>query len=350
MSNVEYKKIFLEYLKGCGLSIGTIVRMKWSLKLFYNYLNGKDVKEIREKEIILFVKYLRNIKTMYKRELSESSIELSYGAVKSFYIFLYNNEYILNNPCENLKIKLKGIKKEIRMFNNEEIGIFLDNIGIEDKSNERDRAYFELMYSSGLRAREGLNLELEDINFDERILMVKSGKGKKDRYVPFSETALKFMLKYVNDGRNEYLKEIRGNEDKKWLFLYEKGKVSYWMVLKRFRKYLTECKLNKKGYRIHSIRHSTATHLLEAGASIRYVQELLGHENIETTQIYTRPCIDNVRKIYKSYHPRENEYFDEISEEYLENLKKLKKKILICRKEKKRGKELQKMRESGKII
>jgi len=345
-SNIEYKKRYFEYLKGCGLSVGTIVRMKWSLKLFYEYLNGKDVREVKEKDIILFIKYLRNIRTQYKRELAEASIELSVGAVKSFYIFLYNNEYSLSNPCEALKIKVRGVKKEVRMFSKEEIGIFLDGISIEEKDKERDRAYFELMYSSGLRVREGLNLELEDINFLERILIVKNGKGKKDRYVPFSETALKFLLKYVNEGRKECLEKIKDSENKKWLFIYENGRLSYGMILKRFRRYLKECKLNDKGLKIHSIRHSTATHLLEGGASIRYVQELLGHESIDTTQIYARPTVENVRKIYKCYHPRENEYYEEVSEEYLENLRKLKEKILWCKKEKeRRRKKLQKERE-----
>ena len=101
------------------------------------------------------------------------------------------------------------------------------------------------------------------------------------------------------------------------------------VLKKRFLKYLKACKLEAKDLTFHSIRHSCATHLLEAGASVRYVQELLGHENIATTQIYTIPIFESVKKMYKMYHPRENEFYDEIDGEYLSYVRELKEKLLI---------------------
>jgi hypothetical protein len=116
--------------------------------------------------------------------------------------------------------------------------------------------------------------------------------------------------------------------------------------VKRFRKYLEETDLKGKDYTLHSIRHATATHLLSHGTDIRYIQELLGHESIQTTQVYTRPCDEDIKRIYKCYHPRENEYYREVDSEYLKAVCQLKNDIIRQRKEeerKKRRYELKKM-------
>lgn len=333
MKNIYYRNIFINYLVGCGLKKGTITRMKASLRLFYMYLNGRDVREVKEVDLIDFVKYLRTHNNYYDRPFCDRTIEVYLMTVKSYYLFLYKNDYVLSDITENLEIKQGGNKKIISMFSKDEIGTLLDSISISDVAGQRDRAFFELLYSSGLRVREGLNLELESVNFTERIILVKSGKGSKDRYVPFSETALKFLVKYVNDGRKKQIKTIRNDEIKKYFFLCSDRALTYGIIQKRFSKYLSKCGLNNRGFHIHSIRHSVATHLLEAGAGIRYVQELLGHKEIGTTQIYARPNTENIKKIYRTYHPRENEYYEEIDSNYIKHVEILKKQLLINRTE-----------------
>jgi site-specific recombinase XerD len=339
MNNILLKNLFIEYLTGCGLKKSTISRMRIALKIFYKYLNGKDIRDVKESGIICYIKHLRSVQSLLGKPYSSNTIEIYLMAVKSFYVFLYKNDYILTNPMEEIKIRQGYEKKIIVMFGKDEISAFLDCITLDDPESQRDRAFFELLYSSGLRVREGINLELENVNFEERIVLIKLGKGGKDRYVPFSELAMKFILKYVNDGRVKQIGIIKDNDSKKWLFLTESGKASYYTITKRFKRYLKKCGLTGKGLRIHSIRHSTATHLLENGASIRYVQELLGHENIDTTQIYARPDIGNIKRIYKTYHPRENEYYEDANAEYLKHVYDFKDRLLrqkkICERERK---------------
>ena len=337
--NLKFKKAFFEYLSGCGLKESTIKRTRVDMKKFYVWLNGRDVRDITKRGIQGFLKYLSNQKSQRNRKLSDNTKRICIISIKSFFTFLFKNEYIITNPLEDILIRRAKDKKERKIFTQDEIGAFLDSISLDDENNQRDRALYELFYSSGLRMREAFNLEVENINFNERVLIVKQGKGGKDRYVPFSETALKFIIKYINDGRKEHLMEHRDMRFKKYLFLTHKGKVNQGVMEKRFKKHLENCGLKGKGFTMYSIRHSTATHLLENGASIRYVSELLGHESIRTTQVYTRPTVENIKKVYRTFHPRENEYYDEIDGEYLKQLNILKER-LIEEKEKKRKKRL----------
>ena len=327
--NVEFRRLFFDYLAGCGMKSSSF---NPGLKIFYRYLNGRDIRGVREKDIINYIKYMHIEKNQYGKPFEKSSIESYLSALKSFFEYLYKYEYILTNVMENMPIKQPGKKKQKKMFSQKEINTFLNSISIDEVDTLRDRSLFELMYSSALRVNETLNLQLKDINFTDRTLIVCLGKGRKDRYVPFSNTALKFLLKYVNEGRKVYLKK-QNNAHEDYLFLTDYGKLSYKVLKKRFLKYLGICNLENKDLTFHSIRHSTATHLLEAGASVRYVQELLGHENIATTQIYTIPIFESVKKMYKMYHPRENEFYDEVDEEYLFQVRLLKKKLLIGKEE-----------------
>jgi integrase/recombinase XerC len=215
----------------------------------------------------------------------------------------------------------RGLRK---IFSEQEISRFLDIIPVTNPANQRDRALFELMYSSGLRVNEALGIEFEHLNLDERVVLIRMGKGKKDRYVPFSVEALKCLFVYLENGRKMHLQLIKRLDDKRYLFLGGRGKVGYRRMRRHFQDYLEECGFKDRGYTMHSIRHAAATHLLQHGASIRYVQELLGHEDLKTTQVHTRPQVENIKRVYRTYHPRENEYFKETDEEYLRHVYKLK--------------------------
>ena len=331
--NVEFKRMFIDYLTGC--QIKSIGRFKAGLKMFYRYLNGRDLRSVREKDIVGYMKYLHREKTQFGTPFKKKSIEGYLSNLKSFFDYLYKHELVLTNVMENMSIKQSGIKKQKTMFSQEEINTFLNSISIDDVGGLRDRALFELMYSSALRISETLKLQLKDINLTHRTLIVRLGKGRKDRYVPFSNTALQFLLKYIKDGRSNYLTaKNKGNED--CLFLNHSGILTYRVLKTRFLNYLKDCGLDDKGLSFHSVRHSTATHLLEAGASIRYVQELLGHESLATTQIYTVPMFDSVKKVYKMFHPRENEYYEEVTADYLTQVMELKEKLLTEKEELKR--------------
>lgn len=276
--------------------------------------------------------------------MSAKSLQVEVSVLKGFFEWLYKSEHILINPMEDIVIQQPQSGSERNIFTEEDIAIFLDSIGIATATGQRDRALFELMYSSGFRVEEITGLKLAEVNLEERICFVVR-KGRKDGYVPFSETALKFLLKYIGDGRKWYLKKVRNPEMKDILFLNTSGKMSWKSLRTKFRKYLAGCGLADKGYVMHSIRHATATHLIAHGASIRYVQELLGHESLKTTQIYTRPTQENIKRVYRTYHPRENEYYKEVDAEYLREIENLKNRIIWQKKE--TGKQQERLRKRG---
>lgn len=323
---------FLDFQKGCGLSTITIKRSGWLLNKFFRWLKDKDIKDVTRIDISLYREHLKKTKSrLRKKPISPQSRRLEMCMLKSFFGYLVRQEKIFVNPLEGMKIKQESGNSIRKIFTEEDISIFLDSIPVNKPGTQRDRAIFELMYSSGLRVGDIRNLEVEHLNLEERILMVR-GKGGKDAYIPFSEVARKFLVTYIKYGRKIILKTMYRTKDKRYVFIAQKGKLDYSRMHSRFHSYLEACGLDKKGYTMHSIRHATATHLLAHGASIRYVQELLRHEDLKTTQLYTRPTIENIRAAYMTYHPRCNEYYKEPDKEYIYQVRELKTRLIWGRK------------------
>ena len=160
------------------------------------------------------------------------------------------------------------MKSQKEIFTREEMNRFLDSIDITSPDGRRNRAIFELMYSSGLRIAEVVKLDLADIDLNERILLVRQGKGGRDRFVPFSDVSGAFIRRYIESDRRHYLKYAHG-EDENALFLGRKGRLKVFMLRTViFKKILEDAGIEHKNLTPHSIRHSTATHLLEAGADV----------------------------------------------------------------------------------
>jgi site-specific recombinase XerD len=323
-----FKRLFEGYNKGYGLKEVTIKRKIRIVERFYEFIGKMDILEVRDKDVLSYIYEISRNVNKDRQLLSEKTISNYISGIKDFFSFLYKSEYILTNPAEELSEVKLGRKKNIReVFSCEEMNKFLDSIPVIDSNSQRNRAIFELMYSSGLRRGEVLKLLFEDVDFNSRTILVRCGKGGKDRYVPFSRLSLKFLVKYANEGRKEHIENITNENIKKYFFLGYNKAISGGMLSDIFRKYLKEVNLEKRGFTLHSIRHSTATHLIQGGADVRYVRELLGHEDINTTQIYLQPGIENVKKIYMTYHARENEYYDEVDAEYLTHIKELKRRL-----------------------
>lgn len=322
---------YLEFQKGLGLSAATVKRSACLLGKFTSWLAGGDVRTVTRETLTSFRDQLQTQKSRFTgKNLSGETIGLIMSSLKGFFDYLALHDKILSNPFEGMRIKQKNPQHLRKVFTEEDINFFLDSIPVTNAYRQRDRALFELMYSSGLRSSDVLSLEAEHVNLEERIILVR-GKGKKDAYIPFSETARKFLAAYLAGGRRKLLKRMQKNsreEAKAYVFVTARGRMSYYRLMKRFRAYLEACGLNGKGYTMHSIRHATGTHLLLHGASVRYVQELLRHEDLKTTQVYTQPGVENVKATYRSYHPRENEYFKEIDQKYLAEVRELKARLL----------------------
>ena len=311
----EYEK----YLIGINYKKNTVRFNVYTIKKFISLCMIKDIKDVKEDDIKRFVSKMVMIKSAHKKDYSPQTINRMVSCLKHFFVYLYRNELILTNPFEDLVLNLRYIERTRGILSCEEINRFLNSIEVESDYGKRNRALFELMYSSGLRISEVINLNLEDVDLKERVLVVRNGKGGKDRYVPFSKVSESFLRLYIENCRKE--KKLI---DEKALFIGQRRRLKKNGIRIIFIKILKECGIDRKDITVHSLRHTAATHLLEGGADVRYVQELLGHEDIETTVRYTHVLMEHLKREYKSVHPRENKYYEEVNEEYLEELNKLK--------------------------
>ena len=322
-----YLLLFENYLSGSGYAETSVANIIHHLRFFMEVIekSGKNVvTDISEGDIRDFIAAFQRKESKRGTLYSPATVVRVVSSLRHFFRFLYRHEHILTNPMEEYEMPVLDIEPRKEIFTSGEMAQFLDAIDVSAPLGLRNRAIFELMYSSGLRISEVVKLDLADVDLNERILLVREGKGGRDRFVPFSEVAVAFIMKYVETDRKRYLKHARSG-DENALFLGAQGRMKAYMIRTViFRKILADSGIKRKKLSPHSIRHSCATHLLEAGADVRYVQELLGHECIETTVKYTHLMIESLKRVYKTYHPRENEYFEEIDGEYLEQLEKLK--------------------------
>jgi integrase/recombinase XerD len=246
--------------------------------------------------------------TTQKKELpyAQATKDCMFYQVKHLFKCLYVNELVLSDAAQDITMKRKRDRTKREVFSREEISRFLDGIDVKASLGLRDRALFELLYGTGLRCGEAAGLLVGDIDLSERMLKVKKGKFDKERIVPIGEVAAKFLARYL-EGRKNALEPV---------FLGWRGGLTRSAIEQRFLKWKRLTGVTRPGLCVHSLRHSIATHLLENGADLRYVQALLGHESIETTEVYTHALYENMKKVYRMYHPRENEYYKDASEGY----------------------------------
>ncbi|MEO0129518.1 MAG: site-specific tyrosine recombinase XerD [candidate division WOR-3 bacterium] len=245
---------------------------------------------------------LRNfIHSLFDMGLSPVSINRKISAMRSYYAFLYSNNCIDKNPAEDLEV-LKVGRKLPQTLSIEEVNAIIESAEEKTPAGLRDRVCLELLYGSGLRISELLNLKISDIMTKEELLSI-IGKGNKQRFVPFGKKALRAIREYLQQGRPALMKKKKSP----YLILNARGnKLSRMGFLKILRKYLIKSGIRKK-VTPHTFRHSFATHLLQAGADLRAVQELLGHSDISTTQIYTHIDREYLKQVHREHHPREKE-------------------------------------------
>ena len=300
----DLRDAYKDYLLSLGQNDVTVRNKLSTLREYQSFLdnwNKSDLRQASTEEFLGFMEALEG------RGLASGTVRSYMSRLRQFYTWLYKNDLIISLKTDDIPSPV-AISHEKAIFNHQEMEDFLNSI----TDHQRDRCFFELLYSSGLRCDEALSLLWKDIHQAQRTLKVVQGKGYRDRYVPFSCQAASWLKKW---------KRLSYQKDTKWVFPGELGGHLQTNTMRlRFRKYLKSSEINKKGLTIHSIRHSTATHLLEAGADLRYISELLGHNSMETTIRYTHRNNENQRKAFRMYHPRENSYFREIDEEYFQRL------------------------------
>jgi len=298
--------LFKEYLSNKNYSKNTIDRYKREVRDFILFTKKEDVRDMTKEDIL---NYRKEIYACGKyAKTSQNGIILSLSV---FFKYLSRHEYILINPFDNLDLGMKKVETKRESIPEDKLKEFLDGINGNSYLDLRDRAIFELIYGSGLRVGEATNLNITDIDLNTGKIFIHDGKGKKDRVVPVGENTLLHIKKYIENAR-DYLSKII---DVDVLFLSINGRKLHvesieYSLNKRFKNMFPDTKICP-----HMLRHSFATHMLEAGAGIKHIKDILGHSSIETTVIYTHFNINSMRKILKMYHPRENELYEEIKED-----------------------------------
>ena len=293
----NYIDDFIDYLVvEKGLSINTQDSYRFDMQEFTNYLNKKKINnlnDIKENDLIDYLEYLKNDKGLQAR-----SIERHLTTLRSLYKYLVKNEIVKSDITLNIdNMKLGRHLPDVLSV--DEVDNLL-NIEIKSPYDVRTKAMLEIMYSSGLRVSELVNLELSDIDIYNDTILV-NGKGSKERIVPIGDLAKKYLHDYL-EVRNNLIKRKNGNPEK--LFLNNHGKP----ITRNGFNFLLNNILKEKGIKKnvtpHTLRHSFATHMLDNGADLRTIQELLGHSDIVTTRIYTHISKKQVHDNYVEYQTR----------------------------------------------
>ena len=286
--NDNYINDFLLYLEmDLNYSKNTINTYQNNLSILSNNIN-KDLLKLSSKDIEHFISSLN---------LESSSISNYLSSFKTFYNYYIKIGMLKENPV--LLIDSPKLKKHLPTYLTiDEIDKLL-NIEIKDAFSARNKSLLELLYATGLRISELVNLEFKNIDLNDCIVRIM-GKGSKERIVPINDTAIKYLKIYVKDYRHCLVKKEQNN----YVYLNNHGKkMTRQGVFKMLKKRALESNI-KKDVSPHTLRHSIATHMLENGADLRIIQEFLGHESISTTQIYTHLSNQKLKSDYMEYFPR----------------------------------------------
>lgn len=279
-----------------NLSENTIASYKNDLSSFLNFLKDSginDPSEINSKLLNDFFILLTNL------GLSSRSSARYYSSLKGFFGYFFSSGYIEVNPME--KISAPKVSKGLpNVLNINEIEAILSQPDTSKKLGLRDKALLETFYACGLRVSELINLKISDLFLNEEMIRV-FGKGSKERFVPIGSSAINWITEYLKNSRPLLEKKAKSQHV---LFLNSRGtklsRMGVWKIVD------SNAKLAglKKEVHPHTFRHSFATHLLEGGADLRAVQEMLGHVDISTTQIYTHIDRDYIKQVHRDFHPR----------------------------------------------
>lgn len=273
----------------------TVRNYTHDLRHFLDFLNQENVISLRDVDRFLLRHY---IKSLLEQGFDKASVAGKLSALRSFYRYLMQENIVSSNPL--ITVSSPKLDRRLPSFlSADEVKLLLDRVDTSTPLGQRDKAMLELLYAAGLRVSEMVALDVGSINLETREIRVW-GKGSKERVALMGEPAAAALDRYLGDGR----RQLVGNSRTEALFVNRYGKrLSERAVQTAIKRYAIEAGLDKKVHP-HMLRHSFATHLLDGGADLRVVQELLGHANLSTTQIYTHVTQAQARKVYLAAHPR----------------------------------------------
>ena len=287
---------FIHYLAvERGLADNTLDSYNRDLNQFLGFLEKERVKDLHEATRNIIMAYMLFLQ---KRGRATATVSRHLAALKSFYHFLLREKYIEKDPTANLESP-KIEKKLPRILTVNEVEVLLTQPKGVEPAGMRDKAMLELLYATGIRVTELISLDTLHINLDMGYIRC-FGKGSKERIVPVGSFARKCVNEYLAKGRVKLVK----NYSEQALFVNQHGRrltrQGFWKIIKKYARWAGIA----KDITPHTLRHSFATHLLENGADLRSVQEMLGHADITTTQIYTHLTKGHLREVYAKSHPR----------------------------------------------
>jgi integrase/recombinase XerD len=291
---------FLDFLSAeKGASSNTIAAYRNDLEQLAEYLKTSDNGKGWEKvDRVVIQDFILNLK---QRKYAETTVARKVAAIRSFFGFLAAEGILADNPTEGLASPRVGKMLPKAITPNEVDELLEQPCKRATPEARRDRAMLELLYATGMRVTELVSLDLTNVSVDGKNPFVRcTGKGAKERVIPIHEQATEALAEYVNEARPLMVR----NKNEKALFVNRRGerltRQGFWLILKGYAKAANL----RDDVTPHTLRHSFATHMLRGGMPLRHVQEMLGHANISTTQVYTHLATEHVREVYEKAHPR----------------------------------------------
>jgi len=303
-SLAQLVEAYLENLAVRNYTESTIEGRRDALKVFLLWARERDLSDpntVTKPILESYQRYLWRWKKKNGKPLGISTQRSRLSTLKDYFAYLSKQNHILANPASELEMPRQEKRLPQEALSLHEVKRLLNVPDVLDPLGVRDRAMLELFYSTGMRRGELAKLEITDLNQERQTLQIRQGKGHKDRVVPVGDRALEWLVKYLEDVRPRLL--LSPNE--KALFVTSYGEAFNPDVISRMvSKFIKQADIGKTGS-CHILRHSCATHMLEGGADIRFIQQLLGHEKLETTSIYTHVSIEQLKAVHSKTHPAE---------------------------------------------
>ncbi|GAA0612339.1 tyrosine recombinase XerC [Virgibacillus siamensis] len=301
MNNYKIQRdAFIEYLQiEKNASPYTVKYYEKDLEGFFNFLNAEEaggLEQVGYNEVRLYLTVL------FDRKLDRRTVSRKLSSLRSFYKFLDREGYVSTNPFAHVKLP-KANKPIPDFLYQEELKKLFEVNDLSDPLGQRDQALLETLYATGIRVSECQGMHLNNIDFSVGTMLIK-GKGNKERYIPFGRFAEIALETYIHDGRNQLLQKFQVPTTH--VFLNAKGRPLTARGMRLILNKMVEKAALTVHVHPHKLRHTFATHLLNEGADLRSVQELLGHETLSSTQIYTHVTKDRLRSVYMNTHPRAN--------------------------------------------
>lgn len=297
---------FLTHLKvERGLATNTQISYKRDIEKFCEFLQSENCHQIEDIHEDLVLEYMETrIKPLQNEHLGNRSLARNLVSIRQWMLFLIGDGIIQNNPCEHVDLP-KYAQKDPIYLNEHEVDALLQAPNTNTSEGLRDRAMIELLYATGMRVSELVNLVIRDLDLDNGCITAH-GKGSKDRIIPMGECAHLWIRRYLSEAREELLSHASNGGDTNLLFVTKRGsgmtRQGFWKNLKQY----AVLAGIKKELSPHKLRHTFATHLISHGADLLAVQEMLGHADISSTQIYTHVSRERLKHIFAENHPRMN--------------------------------------------